>query len=163
MKALRFVTAVAVAVFLQTTLARLSGTFGRYADLTLLPVVWYAIRGTQRSAMLAGCIVGLVHDAWFRIAVFGMGGFKRTLLGWILGGVGNRFDLNHAPGRFAVGTSLALGDGLLDMALRRMMDLEQGGGWVEMLLRSLCTGILTVFVFATIDRFRGPGDRGRLG
>ena len=50
-----------------------------------------------------------------------------------------------------------------DGTVAALMDLEQGGGWVEMLLRSLCTGILTVFVFAAIDRFRGPGDRGRLG
>ncbi len=162
-KALNFVLGVAAAMFLQVALARLSGSFARYADLTLLPVAWYAIRGTQRSAMLTGCAVGLVHDAWFRIGVFGMGGFKRTLLGWLIGGLGNRFNLNHAAGRFAVGATLALGDSLLDMTLRRMIDFEQGAGWIEMMGRAGCTGFLTIVVLSVIDRLRGPADRGRLG
>ena len=163
MSALKFVLALAVALFLQVALGRLSETFARYADLTLLPVVWYAIRGTQRSAMLAGCATGLVHDAWFRLGVFGMGGFKRTLLGWMLGGLGNRFNLNHPPGRFAVGTLLALADGLLDMGLRRLIDFNQNAALFEIAIRAACTGLLTVVVFGVIDRFRDSSRRGRLG
>ena len=161
MKALKFLLAAAAAVFLQASLGKLSGGFDRYVDLTLLPVLWYGIRGTQRSAMLVGCTVGLIHDAWFRIGVFGITGFKRTLLGWALGGVGNRLDLNHFVGRFAVGFALALADGVLDAGLRRMLDLAQGAGWLEMLTRAACTGAVAVFVFGLIDRFRGPRDRGR--
>jgi len=162
-KALNFTLAVAVAVVLQAGLARLSGGFSRYVDLTILPVVWYCLRGTQRSAMLSGCAVGLVHDAWFLLGVFGVTGFKRTLLGWILAALGGRFELNHAPGRFAVGALLALGDGALDMFLRRMMDLTQGPGWGEMFGRALCAGVLAAVVFAAIDSFRGSRRRGRLG
>ena len=161
MKALNFLLAVAAAVFFQAALGKLSGEFDRYVDLTLLPVLWYGIRGTQRSAMLVGCTVGLIHDAWFRIGVFGITGFKRTLLGWALGGVGHRFDLNHFVGRFAVGFALALADGILDAGLRRMLDLAHGAGWVEMLTRAACTGVVAVFVFGLIDRFRGTRDRGR--
>lgn len=161
MKILNFLIAVAAAVFLQAALGRLSGTFTRYVDLTLLPVVWYGIRGTQRSAMLVGCSVGLLHDAWFRIGVFGITGFKRTLLGWLVGGIGGRFDLNHGPGRFAVGVLLAIGEGILDLFLRSMLDLEQGSGWLELLGRAACTGLLAVIVFALIDRVRGARDRDR--
>lgn len=163
MKALNFLLGVAAAVVLQTALTRLSGGFARYVDLTLLPVIWYCLRGTQRSAMLAGCAVGLIHDAWFRLAVFGMAGFKRTLLGWILAALGGRFELNHGLGRFIVGVLLAVGDGALDIGLRGLMDLSQGPGWLEMLGRALCTGVLTVVVFAAIDGFRGSRSRGRLG
>ena len=124
MKALNFLIGVAAAVLLQVGLGRLSGGFARYVDLTLLPVAWYCLRGTPRTAMLSGCAVGLVHDAWFRIGVFGMAGFKRTLMGYVLAGLGGRFDLNHAPGRFAVGFTLALGDGGLDMLLRGLMGME---------------------------------------
>ena len=160
---LRFLIAAAVAVVAQAALARLAGGFSRYVDLTLLPVIWYCLRGTPRSAMLAGCAIGAIHDAWFRLGVFGMTGFKRTLLGWILATLGGRFELNHAPGRFAVGALMALGDGGMDIGLRRLMDLSQGPSLGEMLVRSLCTGVLTVIVFAAIDRFRGSRDRGRLG
>jgi len=161
MKGLNFLLAMAAAVLLQTALGKVSDGFARYADLTLLPVVWYGIHGTQRSAMLVGCSVGLIHDAWFRIAVFGITGFKRTALGWALGGLGGRFDLNRFAGRFAVGFVLALAEGILDLGLRRLMDLQQGAGGSEMLIRSATTGILAVIVFGLIDRFRGRRDRGR--
>jgi rod shape-determining protein MreD len=161
-RGLRFALALAAALFLQVALGRFSGAFARYSDLTLLPVAWYAIRGTQRSAMLAGCVTGLVHDAWFRLGVFGMGGFKRTLLGWMLGGLGNRFNLNHRPGRFAVGALLAIGDGLLDMGLRRLIDFNQDSSLFEITVRAGCTGLLAVVVFGAIDRFRDPSRRGRL-
>ena len=161
MKALNFLLAVAAAVFLQAALGKLSGGFDRYVDLTLLPVIWYAIHGTQRSAMLVGCTVGLIHDAWFRIAVFGISGFKRTLLGWAMGGVSGRFDLNRFAGRFMVGFAFAVADGILDVGLRRMLDLAQGAGWLEVLTRAASTGALAVVVFGLIDRFRGARERGR--
>ena len=161
MKAWNFLLAVAAAVFLQTALGKLSGGFDRYVDLTLLPVVWYGIHGTQRSSMLVGCSVGLIHDAWFRIAVFGISGFKRTVLGWALGGLGARFDLNRFAGKFTVGFLLAFAEGILDAGLRRLMDLEQGAGWSEMLIRAACTGAAVVVVFGLIDRFRDTRERGR--
>nr|NIM63906.1 hypothetical protein [Acidobacteriota bacterium]NIQ84222.1 hypothetical protein [Acidobacteriota bacterium] len=136
MKLLNLLIAVGGAVFMQATLGKLSSGFDRHVDLTLLPLVWYGIHGTQRSAMLVGCTVGLVHDAWFRLAVFGITGFKRTLLGWALGGIGVRFDLNRFAGRFTVGFVIALCDGILDAGLRGLLDLEQGAGWAEMLLRA---------------------------
>ena len=161
MKALNFLLAVSAAVLVQAAFGKLSGGFDRYVDLTLLPVVWYGIHGTQRSAMLVGCSVGLIHDAWFRIAVFGISGFTRTVLGWALGGLGGRFDLNRFAGRFAVAFSLALAEGILDAGLRRLMDLAQGAGWSEMLIRAVFTGAAAVVVFALIDRSRGTRDRGR--
>ena len=161
MKALNFLLAVAVAIFFQAALGKLSGGFDRYVDLTLLPVVWYGLHGTQRSAMLVGCSVGLIHDAWFRIAVFGITGFERTLLGWALGGVGGHFDLNRFAGRFAVGFVFALAEGILDAGLRRLMDLAQGAAWSEMFIRAACTGAAAVVVFGLIDRSRGRRDRGR--
>ena len=161
MKALNFLLALATAVFFQATVAKLSGGFDRYVDLTLLPVVWYGIHGTQRSAMLVGFSMGLVHDAWFRIAVFGITGFKRTALGWALGGFGGRFDLNRFAGRFSVGFLFSLAEGILDLGLRRLMDLAQGPGWSEMFIWAASTGFLAMIVFGLIDRFRGRRERGR--
>jgi cell shape-determining protein MreD len=160
-KALNFLLTVSAAVFLQAALGNLSGGFDRYIDLTLLPVIWYGIHGTQRSAMLVGCSVGLIHDAWFRIAVFGISGFKRTLLGWALGGLGGRFDLNRFAGRFTVGFLMSLSEGILDAGLRRLMDLAQGAAWSEMLIRAACTGAAAVVVFGLIDKSRDTRDRGR--
>ena len=93
-----------------------------YVDLMLVPVVWYGIARSQRSTMLVGCVAGLLQDAWFQIGVFGLNGFKKTLLGWALSGVGVRFNMNSGPGRVAAGAVLALADSVLDMVLRTLLD-----------------------------------------
>jgi cell shape-determining protein MreD len=164
MMLIRVILALALSLVGQTLLARLFPGAAGFVDLTLLPVVWWGVAGGQRSAMLVGCASGLIHDAWFRIAVFGMGGFKRTLIGWLLGGLGGRFDLNHGLGRFAVTALVAFADGLLDLGLRAMLDLRQSAPALELIARSLCTALAAVLIFAFVDRFR-QRDRysGRLG
>ena len=115
MKLLRALMGLAVAVSLQAGLGRLWPDAHRYAELLLVPVVAFGIVGSQRSAMLVGCCAGLLQDAWFDIGVFGLNGFKRTLLGWALGGLGSRFDLNRRTGWLAAAICtglLVLGAGL---------------------------------------------------
>jgi hypothetical protein len=154
-KLLNYLLAVGVTLLLQATLARYSRGIAFYVDLTLLPVIWYGIAGTQRSAIGVGCTSGLIHDAWFRLDVFGLSGFKRTLYGWVLGGLGSRFDLNHPPGRFAVGFVVTLADGLLDNVMRRLVDLNQAQDFLALGGRALAMGLLTAMIFGSLDRLRG--------
>ena len=151
---LRAAMAIALALMAQVLTARFAPMASRLIDWTLLPLIWWGIAGSQRSAMLIGCAGGLLHDAWFRVAVFGLSGFKRTLIGWTLGGLGGRFDLNHGLGRFGVGFGVTLVDGLLDLGLRRMLDLQHAAPTLELMTRSLCTAIVAVVVFSVVDRFR---------
>lgn len=163
MTLIRVLIALVLSLVGQTLLSRLLPGAAAFVDLTLLPLVWWGIAGGQRSAMFVGCASGLIHDAWFRLTVFGMGGFKRTLIGWVLGGLGSRFDLNHGPGRFAVTALVAIADGLLDIGLRAMLDLRQSAPTLEMIARSLCTALAAVLIFAVVDRFRERDrHRGRL-
>ena len=159
---LRAAFAIVLTLMAQLLTAKFAPMLSRVVDWTLLPVVWWGIAGSQRSAMFVGCASGLLHDAWFRVAVFGIGGFKRTLLGWVLGGLGSRFDFNHGVGRFGVGFSVTLIDGLLDLGLRRMLDLKHAAPALELVTRSLCTAIVCVVVFSLIDRFsHNDGSNGR--
>ena len=147
---------------LQAILGRIKPEAHTYVDLMLVPVVWYGIARSQRSTMLVGCVAGLLQDAWFQIGVFGLNGFKKTLLGWALAGVGVRFNMNSGPGRVAAGAVLALADSVLDMVLRTLLDLEAAvPGVLQVLIRAVVTGLLVGGAFAIIERVRGPRIAGR--
>ena len=162
MRLLRAIMGLALAVSLQVGLGSLWPDAHRYADLLLVPVVVYGIVGSQRSAMLVGCCAGLLQDAWFDIGVFGLNGFKRTLLGWTLGGLGSRFDLNRRAGWPAAGALLSLVDSMMDLGLRRMLDLEQATPRVtEIVIRAVVTGLLVSVAFGLQARARQRKEQRR--
>jgi len=126
----------------------------RYVDLLMLPVVWYGLARSQRSAMLVGCLAGALEDAWFRAGVFGLRGFNKTLLGWLVGGLGARLDLNVTWGRAGAGAALPVADRLLEFGLLRLLDLSPGPiEPVELAGRAAAGGALALVVFAVVDRF----------
>ena len=65
-----------------------------YVSMMTLPLVAYALRTSQRSSMVVGCVSGLLEDYWIEPRLFGLNGVVKTILGWALGGLGARFDLN---------------------------------------------------------------------
>jgi len=151
---LRFIVALAAALALQAGLSQVWPDAHRYIQFMLVPVVWYGVAGSQRSGMLAGCASGLLHDTWFQIGAFGLSGFKWTLLGWALGVVSARFDLNRQGGRMISGMITSLVDSLLDPGLRRLLDQRQVfPGPSEMLIKAVSTGLLVAAAFSVAERF----------
>lgn len=139
----------------QVILGRVAPGAHRYVDTLLLPLAWYGLRGEQRSAMFAGCAGGLVRDVWFEPVLFGISGFAKTLLGWALGGLGARFDLNATWARAAVGFLLPGLEQLVTSGLRGLFDQEMAPfSWLELLVRSVISGLLVSFVFAILIRVR---------
>jgi rod shape-determining protein MreD len=146
---------------LQAGLAGVWPESHRFVDALLVPVVVYGVAGSQRAAMLLGCGAGLLRDSWFEAGIFGINGFKRTLLGWALSSIAQRLDLNHPTGRFVAGGALSLADGLLDLGLRGLLEqpsrLEPP--W-ELLARFATTGLLSAAAGSILDRRgRVPGPR----
>ena len=161
MSILRGALALAVVLGLQALVGRLAPSFDVIGDLMLLPVAWYGIHRSQRSAMIVGCVGGLLQDAWFQVGAFGMNGFRKTLLGWVIGGIGSRLDLNHVPGRWVTGAALSVGDRLLEIGLYRLLDLDTAPvGVIEVLVRAVAVGLLVVFTFPLMDRFAGRRQLG---
>lgn len=162
MSVLKALAALAVCLTLQAGLARLAPGAVDWIDLMIVPVVWYGIRGSQRAAMLVGCAAGLVEDAWFGLGAFGLAGFRKTLLGWVLGGIGGRVELNHGPGRFLGGALCALGDGLIDRGFRAVLPLEAVAPPLWMLgIKSLLTALAVTMAFGLTDRIAGRESRRR--
>jgi len=150
---LRALLALACALVLQAGLGQLWPGSQRFIDVLLVPVALYGVRGGQRSAMLMGCSAGLLRDTWFQAGLFGINGFKRTLLGWALGSLGKWIDLNRGAGRLAAGVLVAVGDDLLGLVLRRLMDqpTQFPPAW-ELLVKAGVTGLLVALAGSILDR-----------
>ncbi len=164
MKFLTVIAVLAVCLAIQTGLGRVWPDAPRYVDVMMVPVVWYAIAGSQRSGMLVGCAAGLVQDAWFQAGAFGISGFKMTLIGWVLGGLGSRFDLNSTPSRFVFGAVATLSDSLLDIGLRQLLDQSSAAPHpLEIVVKAIVTGVLVVMAFGVTGWRQGRKGRRSLG
>ncbi|HXV75276.1 MAG TPA: hypothetical protein VD788_03085 [Candidatus Polarisedimenticolaceae bacterium] len=155
MRLVTVIVVLAVCLAFRIALGAIWPGAARYVDVMIVPVVWYAIAGSQRSAMLVGCAAGLLQDSWFQTGAFGTSGFKKTLVGWLLGGLGSRFDLNNQFNRFVFGTLASVSDSLLGLVLHAVLD--RPGGQAEPLeigTRALVSGLLVSLAFGLTDRLR---------
>lgn len=145
--------AVAVALVGEIALGAWAPSAHRYVDFMMLPVIGYALGKSQRAAMTVGCLGGLLEDAWFQSGLFGASGFSKTLLGWSLGGVGTRFELDAAGGRAAAGALLPVLDRFVDFGLRKLFAVPSAPpAGVDLALRGAAGALLTLVIFAILDR-----------
>lgn len=160
------ILALLAALIVQATLGRWFPAAQAYGDVLTLPIAWYAVARSQRSAMFVGCAAGLLEDAWFHTGTFGLHGFSKTLAGWALGGLGARFDLNHAWGRMVMGAALFLVDRLVEAGLLLLLNLSIAPlAPLSLALGAGGNGLLVAVVFAIVQKVRGqeavrrPGRR----
>lgn len=154
MRLLSAILAVALALALEAGLGRLWPSSGRWIDPMMLPVVWFAIGGSQRSGMLVGCAAGLLEDAWFRVGAFGLDGFKKTCVGYLLGGLGSRFDLNQPFGRATAGVAAVLIDSVVNFGLLSLLDQRPAAPPVlDLLVPAGLTGGSMLLIGGVVDRF----------
>lgn len=90
MKVLTLAVAVGVALLLQTTV--IGFIFGQTTDidLVLIVVVYVALKMGPVSGLLAGSFAGLSQDLLVS-SVLGVNGLAKSLVGFIVAGIGQRF------------------------------------------------------------------------
>ena len=99
MRALRVLATVALALALQTTLARflVHGSIG--VDLVLVAVVYLGLTTGPVAGLLSGTIAGLAQDA-LASGVVGIGGLAKTIVGYLAGIIGTTFIVTQTVPRF---------------------------------------------------------------
>ena len=157
---------IGVSLAFELALGRFAPGATRYVAVMTLPLVAYALRTSQRSSMVVGCASGLLEDYWIEPRLFGLNGLVKTILGWALGGVGARFDLNNFWGRFASGASVQILDEGLQTALRRLFGESVAPVSVASLgIRAVAGGLLAAAVLAMLAKFgtarRAPRQKHR--
>jgi len=145
---------IGLSLIFEIGLGRFAPGATRYIAVMTLPLVAYALRTSQRSSMVVGCVSGLLEDYWIEPRLFGLNGLVKTVLGWGMGGVGARFDLNNFWGRFASGASVHLVDEGLQTALRRLFgEAVAPVGFGALGIRAFAGGLLTAGVLAIVGKF----------
>jgi rod shape-determining protein MreD len=149
---------VACCVGLQALFGGLFPGAGRYVDFLVAPVIWFAIRRSQRAAMLTGSLAGLAQDAWFRSMVFGMGAFEKTFLGWLLGALATRFDMQSSGSLFLVGILFTLAQNLLGEGLGLLLLPDQvalAPDFTGVGIQAVVNGLIVVVSFRIVNRMVG--------
>jgi rod shape-determining protein MreD len=125
-KAAGVVLATALALALQTTLARfvIRGTVA--VDLVLVVVVYVALSSGSMTGMLAGAFAGLVQDA-LSSGVIGIGGLAKTMVGFLTGLIGTHFIVSQPLPRFVVFFGATVAHAIVFMGLYVLLDLRQFG------------------------------------
>lgn len=147
MRILRGTLGLAAAALAQAFLSRYAPGVARYCDLFIIIVVYYGLTSPPTGAMAMGMSAGLVEDSLIG-AVLGMNGFKKTLMGYLVGSIGSLFMLNQAIPRFGILFAATVLDPLAEMGL----SLAMGRGFVvpgtlEILQRGLGNGVLGLLFF----------------
>jgi rod shape-determining protein MreD len=99
--ALRVLAFIAVALVLQTTLARflVRGSIG--VDLVLVVVVYLSLRAGPTVGIVSGTVAGLAQDA-LTTGIVGIGSLGKTLVGFLAGTIGTAFIVAQPIPRFLV-------------------------------------------------------------
>jgi hypothetical protein len=131
--------AIAGAVLVETALAYLVASPGRYLDPFLLVVVYCALVGGETYGMLAGAAAGWVQDALFG--------------GRVLGLAAGRFLISSAAARALVVLLATVADALLVQWLASVFSVQAAGlAPLALLSRATVNALVGGLLFALVDR-----------
>jgi rod shape-determining protein MreD len=100
-RAAAVIVGVLIALALQTTVAPFLFSQGGTIDLVLVVVIWTALQFGPVAGLLTGMAAGLAQDA-LSGGIIGVGGFAKTLVGFMAGVFGSQFIVTNALPRFVV-------------------------------------------------------------
>ncbi len=101
MKTAAVIGALIVALALQTTLAGLRVGSTTAVNLVLVVVVYVGLSFGPAGGLVAGTVGGLIQDA-LAGGIIGVGGFSKTLVGFIVGFLGAQFIVSQTVPRFVM-------------------------------------------------------------
>ena len=163
MKAAGVLIAVALALALQTTLARLVVSGTAAIDLVLVAVVAVALTTGPVSGMLAGSVAGLIQDS-LSTGVLGIGGLAKSVIGFLVGAISQQFILTSAPARFLMFVGATVMHAALFMGLNVMLGLRTfASPWKAVASQAVGNALVGMIAFALIEALPGVIERRRAG
>lgn len=121
MKLLRVLVTIAVALALQTTLARflVHGSIG--VDLVLVAVVYLGLTTGPATGLLSGTMAGLAQDSLVS-GVVGIGGLAKTIVGYLAGIVGTTFIVAQTVPRFLMFVAATIVQAVVMLGLNLLLE-----------------------------------------
>ena len=155
--------AIALALALQTTLARFVVGGTTAIDLVLVTVVYIALAGGPVSGMLAGSIAGLIQDQ-LSTGVLGIGGLAKSIVGFAVGAIGQQFIITAALPRFVTFIGATAAYQALFMGLYVVLGLRSfPSPWKAIATQALGNAVVGMIAFTIIEALPGVMERRRIG
>jgi rod shape-determining protein MreD len=155
--------AIALALALQTTLARFVVGGTTAIDLVLVTVVYIALTGGPMSGMLAGSLAGLIQDQ-LSTGVLGIGGLAKSIVGFVVGAIGQQFIITAALPRFVTFIGATAAYQVIFMGLYVVLGLRSfPSPWKAIATQALGNALVGMVAFAIIEALPGVMERRRIG
>jgi rod shape-determining protein MreD len=163
-KAAGIIVAIALALALQTTLARflVRGVVG--VDLVLVVVVYVALTTGSVTGLLTGAVAGLMQDVVTRVpsSIIGIGSLAKTVVGFLAGIVGTQFIVAQPLPRFVVFFSATVVHAVIFIGLYVLLDLRHFGTPVAAVSgQALGNAVVGVVAFQVVELLPGAVERRR--
>jgi rod shape-determining protein MreD len=155
------ILAIALALALQTTLARfvIRGTVA--IDLGLVVVVYAALSFGPITGLLAGTAAGLAQDA-LSSGVIGIGGLAKTIVGFLAGLIATHLIVARPIPRFVVFFLATVLHAIVFMGLYVLLDLRRfGTPYAAVVSQALGNAVVGVLAFWLVERMPGAIERRR--
>ena len=155
--------AVALALVMQTTLARfVAGADTAVVDLVLVAVVYVALTIGPVAGLLTGSVAGLLQDA-LSSGVIGIGGLAKSLVGFVIGVIGQQFIVTSALPRLVAFVGATAGHAVVFMGVYVLLGLRTfTSPWQGVTGQIVGNVVVGMVAFAITDSLPGAMDRRRL-
>jgi rod shape-determining protein MreD len=161
-KVVGVLVAIALALALQTTLARfvVGGTVA--LDLVLVVVVYVALTSGPVTGMFAGSLAGIIQDA-LSSGVIGVGGLAKSIVGFVIGAIGQQFIVTAALPRLVMFLVATAVHATLFMGFYVLMGLRTfPSPWAAVLSQALGNAAVGMIAFTVVESLPGAVERRRL-
>ena len=162
MKTATIIASIAVALILQSVIARLTGVFRLPVDLVLVAVVTLALLYGRVAGLLGGTLAGLAQDGLVG-GVMGIGGMASSLSGFLAGFVGTQFIVTQTVPRFLLFAGATLVHGAVFIGLYQLLGLRQfDQPYLALMVRALVNATVGIVLFGLIETLPGLPERWRI-
>ena len=120
MQTFKIALTIVVALLLKMLLSNYLEFF-KYIDLSLIVTVYFGLQRAPMLGMLTGLILGLGSDA-VSGGILGVGGFSKTLIGYLVAVTSIRFSLENPLARLAIVAVASAANTILFVGLHLMLE-----------------------------------------
>ena len=161
MRAAGILIAIALALALQTSLARFLVGGTAALDLVLVVVVYVALTSGPVTGMFSGSAAGIVQDA-LSSGTVGIGGLANAIVGFGVGVIGQQFIVTAAFPRFVMFIVATLVHSALFMGMYVLLGLKEfPSPWAAVLSQAIGNAVIGIVAFAIIESLPGVMERRR--
>jgi len=161
-RAIGVLVAIALALALQTTLARFLVGGTAAVDLVLVVVVYVALTSGAVTGMFAGSVAGLVQDA-LSSGVIGIGGLAKSVVGFLAGAIGQQFIVTAALPRLVMFLAATAVHAAMFMGLYVLLGLRSfPAPWAAIASQAVGNAAVGLIAFTLIESLPGVVERRRM-